>query len=49
VLLQGAGFRDFVPQQVILIRFRTVLLGLGLAVVNRSLRIARRDGTLLPD
>jgi len=47
VLLDGAGFADIASELIILTAFSIVLLGLGLAAVYWSLRIARRDGTLL--
>jgi ABC-2 type transport system permease protein len=47
VLLQGATVSDISMELTILALFTVVLLGLGLLAVNYSLRIARRDGTLL--
>jgi ABC-2 type transport system permease protein len=47
VLLQGATVSDISMELAILALFTVVLLGLGLLAVNYSLRIARRDGTLL--
>ena len=47
VLLQGATVTDISVELTILALFTVVLLGLGLLAVNYSLRIARRDGTLL--
>jgi len=47
VLLQGATVADISVELTILALFTVVLLGLGLLAVNYSLRIARRDGTLL--
>ena len=47
VFLQGATFSDISTELTILTLFTIVLLGLGLLTVHYSLRIARRDGTLL--
>jgi len=47
VLLQGATVADISMELIILALFTVALLGCGLLSVNYSLRIARRDGTLI--
>ena len=47
VLLQGATVADISMELIILAFFTVALLGSGLLAVNYSLRLARRDGTLI--
>lgn len=47
VLLQGATVADISKELIVLALFTVVLLGCGLSAVNYSLRVARRDGTLV--
>ena len=47
VLLQGATVADISMELTVLALFTVVLMGIGMLAVNYSLRIARRDGTLL--